>query len=192
MYQDINQQVEALIFASETPLTIEEIQDCLSKRFGLFVPDNDMQQVLASLMAKYQSPEFSFEIKAINNGYQFLSKAVYHETISVLLKEKTIKKLTTAALETLAIIAYKQPISRGEIEQIRGVSVDYSIQKLLEKELIVISGRSEGLGKPVVYGTSKQFMDYFGINSVTDLPKLKDIQPELESSSAGTPLELLN
>ncbi|MBS1935057.1 MAG: SMC-Scp complex subunit ScpB, partial [Bacteroidetes bacterium] len=93
--------------------------------------------------------------------------------------EKFLKRLSTAALETLAIIAYKQPVTKGEIEAIRGVSSDYSIQKLLEKELIVITGRNEEMpGKPLVYGTSKSFMDYFGINSPDDLPKLKEVFSE--------------
>jgi segregation and condensation protein B len=90
--------------------------------------------------------------------------------------EKHIKKLSTAAMETLSIIAYKQPITKSEIEYIRGVSADYSIQKLLEKELIVIAGRNEEMvGKPLIYTTSKNFMDYLGINSPSQLPQLKDI-----------------
>ncbi|HYK56621.1 MAG TPA: SMC-Scp complex subunit ScpB, partial [Flavisolibacter sp.] len=90
--------------------------------------------------------------------------------------EKFLKRLSAAALETLAIVAYKQPVTKGEIEAIRGVSSDYAVQKLLEKELIVISGRNEKLpGHPLVYATSKNFMDYFGINSADDLPKIKEV-----------------
>src|SRR5690606_32099124 len=97
-------------------------------------------------------------------------------TVLQLNGDKHIKKLSLAAMETLAIIAYKQPITKGDIEFIRGVSVDYSIQKLLEKELIVISGRKEdAVGKPLIYSTSKNFMDYLGINAPEDLPALKDI-----------------
>ena len=93
--------------------------------------------------------------------------------------EKFLKRLSNAALETLAIIAYKQPVTKGDIEAIRGVNSDYSIQKLLEKELIIITGRNEEMpGKPLVYVTSKSFMDYFGINSSEDLPKLKEIFAE--------------
>jgi segregation and condensation protein B len=93
--------------------------------------------------------------------------------------EKFLKKLSGAALETLAIIAYKQPITKGEIESIRGVSSDYSVQKLLEKDLIIISGRNEKLpGHPLVYATSKSFMDYFGINSADDLPKIREVLAE--------------
>lgn len=190
--ENIQQQIEALIFAAETPLTIADIQECLSKRFGLFVADADLQQSLNNLIQKYTPDTFAIEVKEISGGYQFFTKQHYYETVSILMKDKNVKRLTTAAMETLAIIAYKQPISKGEIEQIRGVSVDYSIQKLLEKELIVPAGRSEALGKPALYATSQQFMDYFGINSVGDLPKLKDIQPMDEISSAGTPVEQLN
>jgi segregation and condensation protein B len=90
--------------------------------------------------------------------------------------DKFLRKLSTAALETLAIIAYKQPVTKGEIEAIRGVNSDYSVTKLLEKELVIISGRSEDLpGKPLLYNTSKTFMDYFGINSPADLPKINEI-----------------
>ncbi|MCX8479610.1 MAG: hypothetical protein RL138_820 [Bacteroidota bacterium] len=190
--ENLLQHIEALIFTSESSLTLKDIQECLNKRFGLFVADADLQAALEQLTEKYNAPEFAFELKSISKGYLFMTKADYHETVSVLLKEKTVKRLTTAAMETLAIIAYKQPISKTEIEMIRGVSADYSIQKLLEKELIVIAGRSEQVGKPVLYATSNTFMDYFGLNSVDDLPKLRDISAPEEGSSAGVPSETLN
>src|SRR5205823_8420604 len=111
--------------------------------------------------------------------WQSLSKEAFHKTIAQLNGEKFLKRLSVAALETLAIVAYKQPITKGEIESIRGVNSDYSIQKLLEKELIVIIGRNEEMpGKPLVYSTSKSFMDYFGINSTDDLPKIKEVLAE--------------
>ena len=190
--ENLLQHIEALIFTSESSLTLKDIQECLNKRFCLFVADADLQAALEQLTEKYNAPEFAFELKSISKGYLFMTKADYHETVSVLLKEKTVKRLTTAAMETLAIIAYKQPISKTEIEMIRGVSADYSIQKLLEKELIVIAGRGEQVGKPVLYATSNTFMDYFGLNSVDDLPKLRDISAPEEGSSAGVPSETLN
>jgi segregation and condensation protein B len=190
--ENLLQHIEALIFTSESSLTLKDIQECLNKRFGLFVADADLQAALDSLTEKYNDSAFAFELKSISKGYLFMTKSDYHETVSVLLKEKTVKRLTTAAMETLAIIAYKQPISKTEIELIRGVSADYSIQKLLEKELIVIAGRSEQVGKPVLYATSGTFMDYFGLNSVDDLPKLRDISAPEEGSSAGIPSETLN
>ena len=116
------------------------------------------------------------ELKQSGGGWQFLTKPSFHATIAQLNGDKFLKRLSNAALESLAIIAYKQPITKGEVEAIRGVNSDYSIQKLLEKELIVISGRNEHLpGKPLVYGTSKNFMDYFGINSTDDLPKIREV-----------------
>jgi len=110
---------------------------------------------------------------------QFLSKKEFHKTIGQLNGDKFLKRLSNAALESLAIIAYKQPITKGEIERIRGVNSDYSVQKLLEKELIIISGRKEDQpGQPLVYATSKNFMDYFGINTTDDLPKIREVLAE--------------
>ena len=108
-----------------------------------------------------------------------MTKPAYQPSISILLRQNSHKRLSTAQLEILSIIAYKQPLTKGDVEQIRGVSCDYSLQKLLEKELIEIKGKSEGIGRPLIYGTSQKFMDYFGINSILDLPQPKDFsQPE--------------
>jgi segregation and condensation protein B len=104
------------------------------------------------------------------------------------LKLNSNKKLTKTALETLSIIAYKQPVAKSEIEQIRGVNADYTIHKLMEKELVEISGRSDGPGRPILYSTSEKFMDYFGLRSIQDLPKLKDL--EIEKNTIGEPASL--
>ena len=118
-------------------------------------------------------------VKPHDKIYHLGDIAINKKSLDVLAQlngDKFLKRLSNAALESLAIIAYKQPITKGEVEAIRGVNSDYSIQKLLEKELIVISGRNEHLpGKPLVYGTSKNFMDYFGINSTDDLPKIREV-----------------
>lgn len=138
-----------------------------------------LDQVEASIdgiREKYASEFYPFELRQSGGGWQFLTKRDYHKTIAQLNGDKFLKRLSTAALETLAIIAYKQPITKGDIEAIRGVNSDYSIQKLLEKELIVITGRNEQLpGKPLVYATSRHFMDYFGINSADDLPRINEV-----------------
>ena len=105
-----------------------------------------------------------------------MTKAVYHDAVSEMLKISSQKKLTTSALETLSIIAYKQPVTKSEMESIRGVNCDYTVQKLLDKELVEIVGRKEGPGKPLLYGTSQKFMNYFGLKSIDDLPKLKDFE----------------
>ncbi|RYD99440.1 MAG: SMC-Scp complex subunit ScpB, partial [Sphingobacteriales bacterium] len=119
---------------------------------------------------------YPFEVKESGGGWQFLTKKEFHTTIAQLNGDKFMKRLSPASMETLAIIAYKQPVTKSEIEFIRGVSADYSIQKLLEKELIVIAGRNEeAVGKPLIYATSKSFMDYLGINTPDQLPKLKEV-----------------
>jgi segregation and condensation protein B len=174
--------VESLIFAADRPLPVLEITDLLNNAMAFLEDRATLDQVETALEAvreKYSSEFYAFEVRESGGGYQFLTKKDYYQTVAQLNGEKFLKRLSTAALETLAIIAYKQPISKGEIEHIRGVSTDYSIQKLLEKELIVISGRSELLpGKPLLYATSKAFMDYFGLNSAKDLPKLKEVFDE--------------
>lgn len=168
--------IEALVFASERPLTLLEMVDLLSQSFEEPVEGDRIAACIEAIREKYDAEYYPFHLKEVGGGFQFLTKKEYHKTVLQLNGDKHIKKLSLAAMETLAIIAYKQPITKGEIEFIRGVSVDYSIQKLLEKELIVIAGRKEeAVGKPLVYTTSKNFMDYLGINTPGDLPALKDI-----------------
>jgi segregation and condensation protein B len=171
--------IEALIFASDRPLTSMEITELVNNAFGFMEEKLTLEQIqtaIDGIVEKYASEFYPFEVRESGGGWQFLTKKDYHKTVAQLNGDKFLKRLSSAALETLSIIAYKQPITKGEIESIRGVSSDYSIQKLLEKELIVISGRNENMvGKPLIYTTSKTFMDYFGINSADDLPKLKEV-----------------
>ena len=174
--------IEALIFASEKPLTSLDIVELINNAFGFMEERIMLDQVescIEGIREKYQSEFYPFEVRESGGGWQFLTKKDFHKTLAQLNGEKFLKRLSTAALETLAIIAYKQPITKGEIESIRGVNSDYSIQKLLEKELIIITGRNENMpGKPLVYATSKNFMDYFGLNTVSDLPKIKEVLAE--------------
>lgn len=174
--------VEALIFAADRPLPAADILELLNNALAFLEDRATQEQVdgaIEAIQEKYNSEFYAFCVRESGGGFQFLTKKDYYQTVAQLNGEKFLKRLSTAALETLAIIAYKQPISKGEIEHIRGVSTDYSITKLLEKELIVISGRSEDLpGKPLLYSTSKAFMDYFGLNSPKDLPQLKELFEE--------------
>src|SRR5438045_2627742 len=174
--------IESLIFASDKPLTTLEITDLINQAFGFMEDKIVPEQVdagLEGIVEKYSSEFYPFEVRLSGGGWQFLTKKEYHKTVAQLNGEKFLKRLSAASLETLAIIAYKQPITKGEIESIRGVNCDYSVQKLLEKELIIISGRNEKQpGQPLLYSTSKNFMDYFGINSPEDLPKIKEVLAE--------------
>jgi segregation and condensation protein B len=171
--------IESLIFASDKPLTPAEITELVNQAFGFMedkVLEEQVSTALEGIVEKYNSEFYPFEVRMSGGGWQFLTKKEFHKTVAQLNGEKFLKRLSAAALETLAIIAYKQPITKGEIESIRGVSSDYSVQKLLEKELIVISGRNEKMpGHPLIYATSKGFMDYFGINSAEDLPKIREV-----------------
>jgi len=185
----LKQHVEALIFAAEQPVTPDELITCLNNSYGWELEREDIMNAIYQLKEKFNDEDHAFELNEIAGGFQFLSKKDFHSAIHVMLQMKEKKRLSTAALETLAIIAYKQPMSKPELEQIRGVSCDYSIQKLLEKELIYISGKSDGPGRPILYATSKNFMEHFGLKSVKDLPKLKDIQ-SLEANEIGIPSEL--
>ena len=174
--------IEALIFASDKPLTTLEITDLINNAFSFMDEKISLDQVETSLegiVEKYKAEFYPFEVIQSGGGWQFLTKKEFHKTIAQLNGDKFLKKLSAAAMETLSIVAYKQPVTKGQIEAIRGVSADYAIQKLLEKELIVISGRNETMpGHPLVYSTSKNFMDYFGINSPEDLPKIKEVLAE--------------
>ncbi len=174
--------IEALIFASDKPLSTLELVDLINNALGFIENKASLDQVESSIEAireKYDSEFYAFEMKESGGGWQFLTKKEFHPTIAQLNADKYLKKLSTASLETLSIIAYKQPITKSEIENIRGVNCDYAVQKLLEKELVIIAGRNEdAVGKPLIYTTSKSFMDYFGINSPEDLPKIKEVLME--------------
>lgn len=142
--------------------------------FEADVPEKDILAAVEGLVEKYAADEYSFELNHVAGGYQFLTKPAYQASIGILLKQQSKRRLSTSALETLSIIAYKQPVTKGDLESIRGVNCDYSVQKLLEKGLVEIKGKSEAIGRPVLYGTSEKFMEYFGINSINELPTPKD------------------
>lgn len=172
--------VEALIFSSNEPLTIDSLTLYVSSAYEEVIEADTIVQTLAAIVEKYNADHYPFEVKRIGGGYQFLSKVQFHPTIAQINGDKYNKKLSATAMETLAIIAYRQPITKTEIEYIRGVSSDYAIHKLLEKELIVIAGRDEeAVGKPLLYTTSKDFFDFLGINDKEDLPQLRDLNTEL-------------
>jgi len=174
--------IEALIFASDKPLSTTELTELVNNALGFLedrITNDQTEAALQAIGEKYASEFYSFEVVQSGGGWQFLTKKEFHKTIAQLNGDKFLKRLSPASLETLAIIAYKQPVTKGEIEAIRGVSSDYAVQKLLEKELIVIAGRNEKMpGHPLVYATSRNFMDYFGINSSEDLPTIKEVLAE--------------
>lgn len=178
--EELTLHIEALVFASDKPLAAMDITAIITDTF----PEEEINAdsihgALDLIKSKYNTEFHSFRMVEAGGGFQFLTKSAYHTTVAKLNGDKFMKRLSAAALETLAIIAYRQPVTKPDCEYIRGVSCDYSIQKLLEKELIVISGRNEeAVGKPLLYSTSRSFMDYLGINSMEELPRLREIVGE--------------
>lgn len=184
--QNIAKHIEALIFSSVQSISIQEISLALNAVFAEEITESKIFESLALIEAKFSKDDFAIELVNLNNGYQFLTKRDFHETVNQLQLHRSKKKLSQAAMETLAIIAYRQPITKLEIEQIRGVNSDYSVQRLLEKELISIDGKAETPGRPILYRTSPLFMDYFGLNHLNQLPQLKDIAREENSVGENT------
>lgn len=172
--------MEALIFCASQPLQFKEISLCLSELLGADIPEQDIKTTLQKLQNKYESDEFAFKIYQVAGGYQMMTKPEYQASVAILLRNHNKKQLSKAALETLSIIAYRQPVTKTEIERIRGVASDYAIQKLLDKELVRITGKADSPGRPILYGTSEKFMEYFGINSLEDLPQPKDFSTKEE------------
>lgn len=186
----LQNHIEALIFCAPSPIKVIDIKTCLSEMFNADVPDEDIAGALQRLEEKYTAEEYSFQLFKAGGGYQFLTKPAYQASIGIMLKQQSKKRLSTSAMETLSIIAYKQPISKTEIENIRGVNCDYAVQKLLDKNLIEITGKADTIGRPMLYGTTPKFMEYFGINDLNELPVPKEFTNETSTSTIGENTDL--
>ena len=162
--------VEAVLFASDEPLTVTRLADIVET--GV----RQIRQHVESLNEKYKENNSAFRIEQIAGGYQMLTLIPYNSWLKKLLRARDDSKLSPAALETLAIIAYKQPIIRADIEAIRGVAVGEMIRGLMYKGLVKIVGKAEVLGRPMLYGTTKKFLEVFGLNSLKDLPKIEELK----------------
>lgn len=177
----LQNHIEALIFCSPTPAKLVDLKACLSEMFNADVPEEDIVAAIRRIEEKFVAEEYSFQLNKSAGGYQFLTKPAYQASIGILLKQQSKKRLSTSAMETLSIIAYKQPISKTEVENIRGVNCDYAVQRLLDKGLVEIQGKAETVGRPILYGTSPKFMEYFGISEINELPTPKDFSEEVNS-----------
>jgi segregation and condensation protein B len=187
---EIQTKVEALIFAAREPISVGAIHDIIAELVQDILTQDDIEQIINSIILKYENSDLPMEVREIGDGFVFLTKPDHDDVISAYLKKSESKKLSKAAMEALSIIAYKQPITKTEVEQIRGVNSDYAIQKLLDRNLIDIVGRNEGPGRSLIYKTSASFMDYFGLRSMSDMPLLKEVNPEV--NAIGTPSESLS
>ena len=168
---EVKRIVEALLFAVQEPISVRKICEVVED-----VEAKEIREVIQQLREEYDTHDRVFQIEEIANGFQLLSRPEYHEWISKIRKKSGESKLSQQALETLSIIAYKQPIIRVEIEAIRGVQSGQMIRTLIEKGLVKITGRDEVLGRPLLYGTTTKFLDHFGLKSIKDLPKVEDLE----------------
>ncbi len=173
-----NSVIEALIFASDEPLPAKEIIAAIKAIDGdeVSISEKEISAHVENLNKQYEETERPFRILQLAGGFTFGTLPEYSKYVGYISTEKSKRRLSQAALETLAIIAYKQPITKPEIENIRGVNSDYMINTLLEKGLVTIKGRADTVGRPLLYVTTKNFLKYFGLNKLSDLPKPREIE----------------
>lgn len=176
--REIKHILEAILFVHHEPLLIERLKEVLGN-----VDSQLIRELLGELKSEYEQEERGFIIREVAGGFQMVSHPQYAPWIKKIYKTSQTERLTLPTLETLAIIAYKQPITRPEIEEIRGVNVENILKNLLEAKLIRIVGRKEGLGRPILYGTTRKFLEYFGLNSLEELPKLEEFMGRVEEMS---------
>jgi len=170
--QQLLQSVEALIFASEEPVTLQTV----SRITGRSLRQSDLDEVVEALNRDYEATGRTFRIRSIAGGYRFLTEPDYADLVRRLLAPVIQRRLSRSMLEVLAVVAWHQPVTKGDIQQIRGVSPDYSIDRLLERGLIEVRGRADSPGRPLQYGTTTGFLDLFHLPSLKDLPKLREIR----------------
>jgi segregation and condensation protein B len=160
--------IEALIFVSDEPLSVKMIADVLKEDKQVII------ETVAALAEEFNSRNGGLQLREVAGGWQFATKPEYHEHVRAFLKTRPSAKLTIASLETLAVIAYRQPVTVPEILEIRGVQSPSAIKTLLDKKLIVAKGRKETVGRPMMYGTSKEFLLQFGLKDLSELPSVED------------------
>lgn len=162
--------IEALIFVSDEPLSTKIIADVLKDERA------SVEEAIAELAKEFNARDGGLQLREVGGGWQFATKPEHHEHVRAFLRSRPSAKLSLASLETLAVIAYKQPITIPEILEIRGVQSPSAIKTLLDKRLIVTKGRKETVGRPMMYGTSKEFLIQFGLKDLSDLPSMEDFQ----------------
>jgi segregation and condensation protein B len=168
--EELKRVIESLLFVHEHPLTVDNIVKIVEDEAG----KKEIKEILRELLAEYEGMGRSFQLVEVDGGYQFRTKAAYARWIKNLRKVKPAR-LSQSALETLAIVVYRQPIVRAEIEHIRGVDSGWVLNSLLEKGLIKILGRKEVAGRPLVYGSSRRFLEIFGLRDLSALPTLQEL-----------------
>ena len=184
--------IEALIFASNEPMSASKIRTIIvDNEQNIEISEQTVDEFVQLLNERYEHSGSSFRIERIGGGYTFLTQKKYHYWLSIFQHENAYRKLSQSAIETLAIVAYRQPITKPEVDQIRGVDSGYILRQLMEKALIEVAGRGDGPGKPLLYKTSRHFLRHFGLNSVQDLPKPREIEEILKDDDMAEHRQLL-
>lgn len=184
--------IEALIFASNEPISGDKIRTIIiENEEQIEIDENTVSDFVEKLNQRYDENGLSFRIERLAGGYTFATQTKYHYWLSVFQHENAFRKLSQSAIESLAIVAYRQPITKPEVDQIRGVDSGYIIRQLMEKALIEVGGRADGPGKPLLYKTTKHFLRHFGLDSVQDLPKPREIEEILKDDDMAEHRQLL-
>jgi len=188
-YHNLSALLEAIIYLAKDPVTVDAIRKA--------IPDVDRKEIdecIAALIEKYREPQHGIEIREVADGLRFSTKPEHHDVLKIFLQAQTPPtRLSLAALETLAVIAYKQPVTVPEIQEIRGVQASGVIKTLLDKKLIATSGRKEVLGKPILYKTTKEFLIHFGLKDLAELPSMEEFEELIKNqadSEASSPTEI--
>ncbi|MFO7846290.1 MAG: SMC-Scp complex subunit ScpB [Balneolaceae bacterium] len=184
--------IEALIFSSPEPINWEKLSEIVKESEEEVVLDEQtIRTITNQLNMRYEENDLSFRIEETGGGYTFVTQPRYHPWLSIFQHENAYRKLSQSAIETLAIVAYRQPITKPEVDQIRGVDSGYILRQLLEKVLVKVSGRADSPGKPLLYKTTRYFLKHFGINSVDELPKPREIDEILKDDDMADHRRLL-
>lgn len=184
--------IEALIFASDEPIPGSKIREIIvENEEQIEITEETVSDFVDKLNERYDENGLSFRIQLIGGGYSFVTEPKYHYWLSIFQHENAYRKLSQSAIESLAIVAYRQPITKPEVDQIRGVDSGYILRQLMEKALIEVSGRADSPGKPLLYRTTKHFLRHFGINSVDELPKPREIDEILRDDDMAEHRQLL-
>lgn len=180
-YHNLSALLEAIVYLARDPVTVDSIRKAL--------PDVDRKEIdecIAALIEKYREPQHGIEIREVADGLRFSTKPEHHDVLKIFLQAQTpATRLSLAALETLAVIAYKQPVTVPEIQEIRGVQASGVIKTLLDKKLVATAGRKEVLGRPILYKTTKDFLVHFGLKDLDELPSMEEFDELIKSQAAS-------
>ena len=180
--ESILPDIEAMLVSSDRPLKASAVVDALAVHLDRPVDSKIIQQGFALLNEQYDEQKRAFRIEEISGGYRLMTRPEHASIVAAMHRSRATTRLSKPALETLSIIAYRQPITRAELEAIRGVACGEVVRTLMDRRLVKITGRAEELGRPMLYGTTRQFLDTFGLASVKDLPKPEELADQMEQS----------